>query len=289
MVKRLLILACCAFAGTSAAATAGLPEALSILVQTERAFAASTRIMGMRNAFLQFFADDAVMFTPDPVDAKAYLRARAPEPFSARQLTWEPRIGDIAASGEIGWLSGPASLTIPTAKQPGPHHQVYLSVWRLQPGGEWRVIVDVGTGTPGPAAFEAGFTPLPSSDRYQGGGAEDHKASLASADQALNEAASTGLAAAYGPRLADASRLHRNSMMPLVGRDAIVKWLRGNAAPFTGRTARIEAAGSGDLGFTYGTYALEGVKPERGTYLRIWSRVRSGEWILVVDLTRPAH
>src|SRR5215216_718889 len=99
-----------AVAATLTAQDAITPE-LAALADAERAFAQAATHKGIRDAFLEFFADDAIALAPDPVPAKERLRSRPSVPFSENELLWEPRTGDIAASGELGWLTGPSTFT----------------------------------------------------------------------------------------------------------------------------------------------------------------------------------
>src|SRR4051812_2044655 len=55
-----------AFAALAAAPGAQTSTDLQSLVDAERAFAAAARVTGWREAFLAYFADDAVTFTPEP-------------------------------------------------------------------------------------------------------------------------------------------------------------------------------------------------------------------------------
>ena len=48
----------------------------------ERAFAHTATLKGTRDAFLDFFADDAIALTPLPASAKERLRGRSSQPFS---------------------------------------------------------------------------------------------------------------------------------------------------------------------------------------------------------------
>ena len=66
------------------------------MADTERAFAKAATVKGWRDAFLDFFADDAIAFTPDVVPAKDGLRKQPSTPFSEAELVWEPRTGDVA-------------------------------------------------------------------------------------------------------------------------------------------------------------------------------------------------
>ena len=273
------------------AADTSITPALSTLVQSERNFAAECRKVGMRDSFLQYFADDALFFVPDPANAKEILKKRPAEPFSARQLTWEPRLGDISASGDLGWLTGPAELVVPAAPQPGPRHQVYLSVWRKLPAGDWKVIIDIGVAEPSAAPFAPGFQRFAMPDRYSGGGGKTAAtASLEAADKSLNDRAAKSLADGYAPALLDSSRLHRDDILPVVGREAILKYFRAQPGRFAGTFAKAEAAEAGDFGYTYGSYKMEGAKsdkpdePKAGPYVRMWERRADGTWSLAVEV-----
>lgn len=268
-----------------------VPPPLAALAQTERDFAATARKIGMRDSFLQFFSDEAIVFAPDPTNARQRLLKRPAEPFTARQLTWEPRLGDVSMSGDLGWLTGPAALVVPNTPDPGPHHQNYLSVWRRQPSREWRVLIDIGVSTPAIPPFEPGFNRFPMPDRYAGANGRDTGTlDLEKADGALNDRLATRpIGDGYAPALLESSRLHRNEIMPLVGRTAILDWIRSRPARFTGSMLKAESSEAGDLGYSYGSYQIEGKEQAResGHYIRVWQRVADGTWFVIVDVTQP--
>ena len=169
-----------------------IPAALAAMADTEREFARTAQVKGIRDSFLEFFAPDAIALTPDPVSARERLLAQEPTPFSVDELLWEPRTGDVAASGDIGWLTGPSTFINHSGADQTPRYGNYLSVWRKQPDGRWRVFIDVGTGLPAAATFAPGFTRTPLASRYSG---KDDKAtasaSLLDADRRLNAAMAT--------------------------------------------------------------------------------------------------
>ena len=46
-----------------------------------------------------------------------------------------------------------------------------------------------------------------------------------------------------------------------------------------------ETSQAGDLGYTYGTYALKGNPDAHGFYVRVWSRAfRDGVWRVALDV-----
>jgi ketosteroid isomerase-like protein len=272
---------------SSSEAPAAIPPALASMAETEREFAAAARVKGVRDAFLEYFADDA-MFEPGRGNAKDQLRKQKPQPFSERELVWEPRTGDVAASGELGWLTGPGTFINHVGPDKTPRHTNYLSVWRKEPDGRWRVFIDLGTNLKAPATFAPGFTRFEFADRYRG---KESKAAagdkLSAADRALNERlASAGPAGAYADVLAPGARLHRDGVGALTEPSAVREWLTANAAAMTAQAAAAESAASGDLGYSYGTYKL-GSADKSGTYLRIWTRDAQGRWRMVAEVLPP--
>ncbi len=266
-----------------------IPIPLAAMAQTEREFAKAATVVGWRDAFLQDFADDAIAFSPGVVPAKDGLRKQPSTPFSIAELVWEPRTGDVAASGDLGWLTGPSTSITRKAAEPVTRHGCYLSVWRKQPDGQWRVFIDVGANSPEPVAFAPGFTRTTIPGPYEGGDSKAAAtASLVEADRALNtEIGSRGFARAFESRLVAGSRLHRPGSIPQAGQEAVVRWLGLNAAAGTAKDVAAEAASSGDFGYSHGSFEVKEPKPLTGVYIRLWNRDASGKWWLMVDVAQP--
>jgi ketosteroid isomerase-like protein len=246
------------------------------MADTERAFAARAAVVGWKQAFLEYFADSAVGFdATGPGLARDQIRAQ-PDPPKDVQLLWEPRYGDIAASGDLGWLTGPSTSINPTRDKGQPRHGNYASVWKRQVDGRFKVVMDVGVNLPGPAPFPAGFTRAPRAGRYSGGGS-NAQTTLADADRALSRAATSNQASAYRGRLAPGARLHRHDVMPRVGEDEILKWLTTQPAAAAAEHRYAEAARSGDLGFTWG-------RQGKGYYVRVWTRGADSTWKVALDV-----
>src|SRR5919204_972098 len=99
MTRKATAVACLLFVTSLVAAQDPIPPPLRAMADTELEFAAAARVKGIRDSFLEFFADDAIAFEPQPVKAKDRLSSRPSQPFAVNELTWEPRTGDVAASG----------------------------------------------------------------------------------------------------------------------------------------------------------------------------------------------
>jgi ketosteroid isomerase-like protein len=266
-------------------AQSGVSPALQTLVDAERGFAQAATEKGIRDSFLEYFAEDAIAFDPAPTSATARLRGRPSRPFSEAELRWEPRTGDVAASGDMGWLTGPSTFIDHTTAGSKPQPGNYLSVWRRQADGRWRVFIDVGSQPPQAVTFAPGFTPVDFPARYQGGEAQAAAAaSLLAADRDLNARIQVDAAAAYAGLTIAVSRLHRNGYMPSVGRERIRAWMEQHGKGITASTGAADCARSGDLGYSYGVLDVAGEKPTRAAYVRVWQRNASGQWLVVADV-----
>jgi ketosteroid isomerase-like protein len=267
----------------TAAARDDVPRALVELADTERAFVRRAQEVGPKQAFLDYFADSAVGFDADhPAPAKDSIRKQPDPPKDVKILFWwEPRYGDIAASGELGWLTGPVRSARADRNNGAVRHGNYASIWKRQPDGTFKVIIDVGIDPTAEVPFPEGFTRAPFENRYTGDEIVPlAQASLLAADRALNTAARTSLVDAYAAALAPAGRVHRNGRPPMQGRDAALEWLK-TQQPLTGaESLYAESARSADLGYTWGAY-------EGGHYVRVWVREASGAWKVALDVTQP--
>jgi ketosteroid isomerase-like protein len=286
----LLILAICALRPLDAGeqARADIPDALTQMIDTERAFAARALVIGWKNAFLEFFANDAVGFDDGQAGpARDQVRAN-PDPPAGLRLIWEPRYGDVAASGELGYLTGPVQNILPSRDKGRPRHSLYASIWKRQRDGSFKVVLDVGVPTPGPVTFAAGFTRAAIANRFTGD-YDDNTPPLGTADSVLNSALRTNPATAYRGRLAPNARFHRRNVLPVVGERNAERWLASQRPYALIDTRYSEAARSGDLGYTWGTYAVGPAQKriEEGFYARAWVRERNGQWTIAMDILQP--
>ena len=115
------------------------PQAFPRMVATERAFAAATEQIGVRDGFLTFFGDDAVSLDPGATGAAASVSrakdglltlAPAKLPVLAR-LMWEPFTGQMSEDGTLGWLTGPYVVLNQLSKEID-RKGAYFSVWKRQ-------------------------------------------------------------------------------------------------------------------------------------------------------------
>jgi ketosteroid isomerase-like protein len=257
------------------AAAAARPAPVSEVVEAERAFARAAQTDGVNAAFLHYSAPDGLVFQPGPKLAREALAA---DPIPPVPLDWWPVYAGIAASGDLGFTTGP--YAIGSAERKG--HGWYFTVWRRQADGSWRWILDHGPPTREAAPYgpDAAVVALPAGRRSGKGKA---LAGVQAAEAELAAAAAIDARAALPRFLAADGRLMRVGPQPAVGAAAWRELLA--AGPDRIETAPLGGAASaaGDLAYTYGTARWhKGDREVTGHYVRIWQR-RAGGWKLIVD------
>src|SRR5262245_5386308 len=223
------------------------------MASTERAFAAAALELGVRDAFLTYFADDAVSIQAGAdgahttlVPAKDRLR-QSPQPKLplASQLLWEPFTGHVSSDGSLGWLTGGyANLNVLAKEVVGKG--AYFSVWKHQADGTWRVWLDEGISLPSVWKDASPFRAAPEPD------AGTSTATNETLDDAERSVASGG--AAWQGRLGADVRIHRDGVMPIVGRDAAIEWSRTAWQTVHYIPIKTERAASDDLSVVVGGY-----------------------------------
>jgi len=174
-----------AAASLAAQSSEPLPQSLTQMIEAERAFAARALVVGWKQAFLEYFASDAVGFEEGRAGLAREQLAKAPDPPPDLQLIWEPRFGDIAGSGDLGYLTGPVRNVRASRDGGKPRYSNYMSVWKRQRDGSFKVVMDAGINTPGAVTFAPGFTRASQTNRFTGD-YDDTTPPLATADGLLN-------------------------------------------------------------------------------------------------------
>jgi ketosteroid isomerase-like protein len=269
-------------------------EELRALVETERAFSRASGERGMKDAFIEFAADDGLLFRRTVVNAKELWRQANPAPEGL--LTWGPSFADISRAGDLGYTAGPWEFRAKPTDASAAGHGHFVTVWRRQADGTFKFALDIGIGHAAPPNPSNVLQYPPQGRAVKPVGevnAEGARRELLSAESAFAKAAaSKGLAEAFISSADGGVRLYRQNAFPTVGREAV----RGTAEAKSGTTTwRLTDAGvsrSGDLGYAYGIYEYrrkaDDEKPsEQGHYVRIWKRAPGQHWRIVLDITNP--
>jgi ketosteroid isomerase-like protein len=264
---------------------------LARVVETERAFAKAGSVIGKRDAFLEYFADDIKLFPPGGAitTGKAELRA---EPESVADLFWEPTWADVSAAGDMGFTTGPWQYRPDGAKGEVKAFGYFATVWVRQPDNSFKAVIDLGVGGAEPVTFKNGLDPKPSGGIASKLTPEALQQSLLDAEQEFARSASERTPDAYAAFTTDDSILHRARTAPTVGSKSIRSLLADSKVTYAwGTPAGSDVALSGDLGYTYGDGKAQfdpaTNKPaEPMHYCRFWRR-QGGKWKIVLEVVNP--
>jgi uncharacterized protein (TIGR02246 family) len=132
-------------APAAAGPPAGAEPPAAAVAAADRALAAAVAA-GDPETFAALLAEDALFLgTGELRGREAVVAGWAPffEPGGAARLAWEPTESVVAASGDLAYTTGDYTLTVAAedgAASVTPGH--YLTVWRREGEGPWRVAAD---------------------------------------------------------------------------------------------------------------------------------------------------
>ena len=112
-------------------------------VDAERAFAADAQKLGQWTAFRKYAAPDALMFTPQPVNAQAFLKPLKDPPVA---VFWWPGRSFVSCDGSVAVNTGP------WVREWGKSVGYFTTIWKRQADGSWKWIYDAGDSLKQPRA-----------------------------------------------------------------------------------------------------------------------------------------
>ncbi|MEZ5426924.1 MAG: hypothetical protein R2747_11695 [Pyrinomonadaceae bacterium] len=244
-------------------------ENLKKLVETEKSFARTAAEKSVRAAFLEFLADSGVVFQPTEINGKEFWRARRE---TAALLAWNPVWADISSDGQIGYTTGDWDFR-PKGKDDNPvAYGQYITVWRKQPDGNFRAVLDIGISHEKPASVETEWrSPEKTAAREKGGGAKKSPDLKASGAEDL---------------LAEDVRLYRPEKLPFIGKKAALDELQKERKEI--KSVRILAEkcdGAEDFRYCYGEIERTGKdgRISKENLMQIW-KLRDGKWRLALEV-----
>jgi len=119
-------------------------KALDEMVETDRLFSESCAQLGMKKAFLEFVADDAVLLRPGymPIVEGDVIKFLSSQEDSSFIMTWSPKGGQLAKSNDLGYTYGVYEVKLKA--NDSTFNGTYLSIWQKQTDGKWKFVLDTG-------------------------------------------------------------------------------------------------------------------------------------------------
>jgi ketosteroid isomerase-like protein len=258
------------------------------LVQMERDFARAAATKGTRDAFLEFIADDGILFQPGPINGKKFWTERQPR---KGLLSWEPIFADVSRAGDLGYTTGPWEFRPNGADDKPVAFGQYFTIWKKQSDGSWRFVLDRGVGSEKPFATKILLFPLNDEESTTSGNI-DIEAGRAIVEKLEAEFAERsvkkGAADAFDSYLAEDARLLRENVAPAVGKNTALTLVSIRLGSLSWQVTAADISASGDLGYTYGVFEFKSgsAVPEHGSYVHVWKK-QNGKWKVVLDIMSP--
>ena len=252
------------------------------VVQAEIAFAAQAEQAGTGAAFLSHSAPTALV-TEEGKWANAQQVWKGRPSKSGSQLAWYPVLADASQSGDLGYTTGP--WTSFQNNQPQAAGE-YVTVWRKQPDGNLKFVVDLGIERIGTNPAKSGSVLQPRLAAAVATPSTAPSHIVLDLDSKFSMAQLMKPGATYQQYLSAEARLYRPGLSVMQGAAAAanMKNMDGGYV-FTAVTGYLAAAG--DLGYVVGTlHRPRSTKhpEENGSYLRIWRREAVDGWRIVSEV-----
>jgi hypothetical protein len=269
--------------------------ALDSLVTAEKAFSALSLAKGIKESFLDYLAEGAVVFQPQALDARKFWEAR---PSSRAILSWEPSFACVSSDGDMGYTCGPWVFQPPpdsSGTPASPDRFLYghfNSVWIHDKKSGWRVIADIGVTHPRPTRGGVGSGEFTAGPNLPIRTMMSSRVKLEDLDKKLSKSMRS-----MPPRDALAAHatqdLHFSSegRIPATNLEASQSQLDSLGGFFVYLPQASRVSRSNDLGFTYGIaeryVSVKGAAADSTAYLNVW-RLESGKvWQLALTVLKP--
>lgn len=263
---------------------------LNEMIRTEYLFAEKASETGTRDAFLEFIADEGILFRPTPVNGKEFLTKQNYRP---GLLSWYPVYAYMSNSGDMGCTTGPTEFR-KDKDSLATWFGNFCTVWQLKSGGEWKFLIDTGISNNKPDIEQAGLNvnqfPFEDSDFIPISENQSDKNLILRIDNEFNDKVLIeGIYETYNNFINDNSRLLREEMHPITGIKKIAEYNKTLNGKFSFIPIDGNISIAGDFGYVYGSLEIQNSdagQSNKYNYLRIWCK-EVNEWKILIEVFNP--
>ncbi|MNK24408.1 hypothetical protein D3C87_427130 [compost metagenome] len=256
------------------------------LVSAEKDFAKAVAKNGDKDAFLEYSLGSALVFRPNPVNAKTFYTNKAN---SENEISWTPNLAKVSRSGDLGFSTGPYEIGA-TDKKYGQ----YLSIWKSE-NGKWKLAIDLGTEsnkpltkiTPQFVEPKDHVAPKFLNEKEVKAGKEI----ILTTEKTLNTLLKTHGIAAFGGFLTNDARLLFPGNEAIEGKGKIVAFYNSMVSKISLKTTGVDKAIGSDLAYTYGVATIDYKADLRESfnYVFVYEKATDASWNLIVQAFVPAE
>jgi ketosteroid isomerase-like protein len=259
------------------------------LLAAENYFAAYAKDKGISDAFLKVSTNETILFKPNPVKAEDFFDKKSND--DAGQLDWSPVLAKISKSGDWGFTSGPYSYT--SAKGSTTSFGQYVSVWRTNTKGVWKLALDLGISHPKPKTEQSLNFTDPKSFKFfrqlSEGRLKQREDMILTSDKLFSNTLIDNQNFAYDTFFAEEGRLLFPGNEPILGKTMIKNFLTKQQISIETKPAVANRALGSDLAYSYGNALITRNNViSKFNYIRIWESQAGFEWNVILEIFSPA-
>lgn len=124
------------------------------LLERDRAWSKLVSEKGFQSAMEEHYAEEIISISSgkNPIIGKQELLNTMKEhPDTNNSFSWIPQKAEVSESGDLGYTWGRWKFTgINRQGEDTIFYGVYATVWKRQPDGKWRAVLDQSNNTPKP-------------------------------------------------------------------------------------------------------------------------------------------
>ena len=259
------------------------------LVAAESYFSALAKKNGSKEAFLKVSDDESLIFRPDPVKVKDFYGKGTVD--GPGQLSWIPVYAKISQSGDWGFTTGPYTfLNSPDAE---PSYGQYLSVWKADFKGVWKLALDLGISHQKPLKEpELNFTEPKDIKFYKQispARLKQRQEIITTTDRLFSNTLMKDQSLAHDVFMAENARLLFPGEEPIIGKARINNFVGKNQMSIESEPLRADRALGSDLAYSYGiAYVTRNKVITKYHYVRIWESQEEHKWNVILEIYTPA-
>lgn len=144
-------------AGFFVLAAGGARDYRREIMDADRAFDKAVHEAGTGGAaaWAAWFAEDGGMNSVPLIRGREEVR-KAMDPFFSKAgnvLRWQPDFADVSKSGDLGYTLGKSQRSFTDKEGKAMENEGrYITIWKRQKDGAWKIVMDGGVSTPPRAA-----------------------------------------------------------------------------------------------------------------------------------------
>jgi ketosteroid isomerase-like protein len=259
------------------------------LVAAENYFAATVQEKGIRAGYLRVSDKETIVFRPEPVKARDLY---TPPQKDVGMLSWEPSFAKTSKSGDWGFTTGPYKYI--SYKDDSEAYGQYLSVWKANHKGVWKLAISLATPHPKPLTEPGMEFTDPKDFRFfrqiSEARIQQRLDMIMTSDKLLSTTLRKNTAIAYTTFLGNEARLIFPGYEPVKGKESILEFFDKNKFYIDAEAAVADRAAGSDFAFTYGVaHISQEEKTGKYNYIRIWESQEEGQWNVIVEMFSPAE